>query len=439
MTDLGAARTDGRYPAAAPPLPPIAPAVPRAQAVADPLAYAAPAARAAAREAALAALTAARQAEQRPRWSAAAPVPAPAPGPPRPNPPSPGRGRRQGRPIGIGVAQIVCWQLVLVALVLVAGRPWPLAAAVVTAAVVVLALTAVRIRGRWLYAWLGSASGYLTRDRDRDLRQAGEAGRALLGLLSPEATGITGEIGDETVFMVSRADGITAVLQPKSAAREQPMSSPPMLLPPPSREQALDVAAQVIHHVGADRSRPPRGWVALQALRTADVHRDADVRQALGNTVRRVRRQLRRDGLPVRALSENEVLGTLASLAHVTAGRARIREDWRFWHSGPISQATFRLDGWDALPPVLAADLSRRLLAAAPGSAVTLAVTARRSAAETEPRVSAAIRVAAAGVQAVDHAVRDLELAARRGGIALERLDGRHAKGVAATLPIGIS
>lgn len=70
---------------------------------------------------------------------------------------------------------------------------------------------------------------------------------------------------------------------------------------------------------------------------------------------------------------------------------------------------------------------------------MTLAVTARRSATETEARVSAAIRIAAAGPQAVEHAVRDLELAVRRGGLILERLDGRHAKGVAATLPIGVS
>ncbi|OXM42770.1 hypothetical protein CFP71_42090 [Amycolatopsis thailandensis] len=350
----------------------------------------------------------------------------------------PASARRPGRFGGIGVPQIICWQLVLVALVLVAGRPWPLVAAVITAAVLVLALTAVRFRGRWLYEWAGSASGYLLRDRDRDLRNAGEAGRALLRLLSPEAEGITGEIGDEPVFMVSRADGITAVLQPKSAAREQPMPSPLAVLPP-SREQDLDVAAQVIHHVGADRSRPPRGWVALQALRTVDVHRDADVRQVLGNTVRRVRRRLRREGLPVRALAENEVLGTLASLAHVTAGRARIREDWRFWHSGPICQATFRIDGWDALSPALTAELPRRLLAAAPRAAVTLAVTAHRRATETEPLLGAAIRVAAAGPQAVEHAVRELELAARRGGLTLDRLDGRHAKGVAATLPIGIS
>ncbi|WP_244162489.1 type VII secretion protein EccE, partial [Amycolatopsis regifaucium] len=393
------------------------------------------------REAAFAALTAARRTEQRPPWAAAVPAPAPrhgAPPPnPRPDPPGPAPVRRAGRFGGIGVPQIVCWQLVLVALVLVAGRPWPLAAAVITAAVVTVALTAVRVRGRWLYEWLGSASGYLTRDRDRDLRNTGEAGRALLRLLSPEAAGTTGEIGDETVFMVSRADGITAVLQPKTAVRERPMPSPETLLPP--GEQTSDAAAQVIQHIGADRSRPPRGWVALQALRTVDVHRDADVRQALGNTVRRVRRQLRRDGLPVRALAENEVLGALASLAHVTAGRARIREEWRFWHSGPIRQATFRIEGWASLSPVLAAQLSRRLLAAAPGAAVTLAVTARRGAAEAEPRVSATIRVAAAGARAVDHAARDLDLAARRAGLALDRLDGRHARGVAATLPIGVS
>ncbi|WP_162835889.1 type VII secretion protein EccE [Amycolatopsis orientalis] len=436
MTDLGAARTGARYPAPPQPLPQAAPAVPRADALPDPLAYAAPAARAAAREAAVAALTAARQAE-RPPWSAAMPVPAPRNAAPPPNPPIPAPVRRPGLFGGIGIPQILCWQLVLVALVLVAGRPWPLAAAVVTAAVVTLALTAVRIRGRWLYAWLGSASGYLLRDRDRDLRNAGEAGRALLRLVSPEAAGTTGEIGDETVFMVSRADGVTAVLQPKSAARDRPMPPPETLLPPP--EQALDSAAQVIQHVGADRSRPPRGWIALQALRTVDVHRDADVRQALGNTVRRVRRQLRRDGLPVRALAENEVFGALASLAHVTAGRARIREEWRFWHSGPICQATFRLDGWSSLSPALAAQSSRRLLAAAPGAAVTLAVTARRGTAETEPRADAVIRVAAAGVRAVEHAVRDLELAARRGGLTLDRLDGRHARGVAATLPIGVS
>ncbi len=434
MTDLGAAGIEGRFGTPPPPLPRQAPAGPRAEPLADPLAYAAPAARAAAREAALAALTAARQAEQRPRWPAA-PTPVTVSGPPPSPPPVAAPARRRLR---IGVPQILCWQLVLVALVLIVGRPWPLAAAVVTAAVVTVALIAVRIRGRWLYEWLGSASGYLVRDRDKDLRNAGEAGRALLRLLSPEAAGTTGEIGDETVFMVSRADGITAVLQPKSAARDQQPPSPVTLLPS-SRDQALDVAAQVVRHAGADRSKPPRGWVALQAMRTADVHRDADVRQALGNTVRRVRRQLRRDGLPVRALAENEVLGTLASLSHVTAGRARIREEWRFWHSGPISQATFRLDGWAALSPAMAAQVSRRLLASAPRAAVTLAVTARRNAAETEPHVSATIRVAAAGTQAVEHAARDLELAARRGGLTLDRLDGRHAKGLAATLPIGIS
>lgn len=440
MTELGAARTHERYRMPPPPPPQAMPVARPMGPAPDTLAYASPASRAAAREAALAALSAARPPGQGHHMSAvAAMTAAPPPGPPGfTAATATGRGKRPAarRFGGLGVPQILCWQLVLVAFVLAAGRPWPVAVAMVIAGVVAVALTAVRLRGRWLYEWLGSASRYLLRDRDRDLRSSGEAGQELLRLLSPEAVGVTGDVGGETVFMLSRAEGIIAVLQPKAAGKAMP--SPGTLLPPP-QEQALDFAAQVVHHAGTDRGRPPRVWVALQALRTVDVHRDADVRQALGNVVRRVRRRLGRDGLPVRALAENEVLGALASLSHVRAGRARIREDWRFWHSGPISQATFRLDGWAELSPAMATQLSHRLLAAAPRATVTIAVTARRAAGETEPRIDAALRVAAPGLPAVEHAVRELSALALARGITMERLDGRHASGLAATLPIGVS
>lgn len=402
MTEFGAARTHERYSAPPPPIPQAMPVAQPTRPAPDTAAFAAP------------------------------------PGPPgltTANAPEQGGRPASRRFGGLGVRQVICWQLVLVALVLVlgSGSPWPVAA-VVTAGVVAVALTAVRLRGRWLYEWLASASKYVLRDRDRDLRGAGETGQALLRMLSPEAVGVTGDAGGDPVFMLSRAEGITTVLQPKSAGKA--MSAPGALLPAP-QEQALDFAAQVIHHAGSDRNRPPRVWVALQALRTVDVHRDTDVRQALGNVVRRVRRQLHRDGLPVRALTENELLSALASLAHVRAGRARIREEWRFWHSGPISQATFRLDGWAELSPAMAAQLSHRLLAAAPWATVTLAVTAHRTAGKTEPRIDATIRVAAPGPPAVEHAVRELSEPARARGITMERLDGRHTSGLAATLPIG--
>ncbi|MFD9959386.1 type VII secretion protein EccE [Amycolatopsis sp. NPDC058986] len=443
MTDLGAATELG---AARPDRRGGVPAPPRPQAMTAPpgiaygtLSVADSASRAAAREAARVALSAARQPQARVATPIAAPAP-PAAGPRKAAaPPRSGDTRGAGRPggIGIGVAQLVSWQLVLVALVLALGRPWPVLAAVVVLAAIVVTLTAVRFRGRWLYAWLAVGSGYLLRDRVRDLRSESEAGRALLRLISPEAAGSTDEDG---AFLLSRAAGITAVLQPKSAVRDltKAMPAPESLLPPP-HEQAQAIAAQVVHHAGISRDRPPRVWVTLQALRTVDVHHDADVRRTLRNALRRVQRQLRRAGLPARALAEHEVLGTLASLAHVTAGRGQVREDWRGWHSGPVTQATFRLDGWAELSPAVAPQMVRWLLAAVPQAAVTVAVTAHRPAGAAVARTDAAVRIAATGSPALEHAARELARLAGEWGLGMERLDGRHAWGMGATLPIGVT
>uniref|UniRef100_UPI0011786DDF type VII secretion protein EccE n=1 Tax=Amycolatopsis lexingtonensis TaxID=218822 RepID=UPI0011786DDF len=303
-------------------------------------------------------------------------------------------------------------------------------------AAVVVALTTVRVRGRWLSAWLVVGSDYALRDRVRDLRGPAEAGRELLRLISPEATGTAGDTG----FLLSRAAGITVVLQPKSAERDltKAMPSPESLLPPP-HEPAKAVAAQVVHHAGIARDRPPRVWLALQALRTADVQHDADVQRALGNTVRRVLRRLRRDGLPAHGLTEPELLGTLASLAHVNAGRGQVREDWRHWYSGPIAQATFRLDGWAELPPGVAPQLLRWLPARIPRAAVTVAVTAHRPAATARIRTEATVRLAAAGPEDLEAAAGELIRLASEWALSADRLDGRHAKGVAATLPIGLA
>ncbi|GAA4523900.1 type VII secretion protein EccE [Amycolatopsis samaneae] len=429
-TDVGATGVDRRGGAGAPPPPRT---VPAPQAAGVPLSFADTASRAAAREAARAALSAARQ----PRARAAAPVAGPVPpaAGPRTTPAAPGPGARH-RAGGIGVAQLVGWQLALVALLLAARGPWPVLAAVAVVATVVVALTSVRFHGRWLYTWLAVGTGYLLRDRVRDLRGGPEAGRALLRLISPEASGYA----DGDGFLLSRAAGITAVLQPSSAVRDltKAMPAPEALLPPP-REQASAIAAQVVHHSGISQEGRPRVWVALQALRTADAHQDADVRRALGNAVRRVRRQLRRDGLPAHELAEHELLGTLASLAHVTAGRGQVREDWRRWHSGPIAQATFRLDGWADLSPAVAPQMVRWLLAALPRAAVTVAVTAHRPAGASLATTGAAVRVAAAGPPALDHAARELTRLAGEWGLRVERLDGRQAHGLAATLPIGLA
>ncbi len=333
----------------------------------------------------------------------------------------------------------MCWQLVVVALLLVLDRTWPAITVVALLSVVVVGLTAVRVRGRWLSEWVLSWAEYLRRNADRDLPGDHTAGRALLRVFAPEAVGVTGEVNDEPVFMISRTAGVTAVLHPSNTTRDLTKSvpAPETLLPAPD-DQTPAFAVQVVHHAGLDRSRPPRVWIALQALRTVDVHRDGDVRQALGNAIRRVRRKLRRDGLPTRPLTEPETLGTLAALAHVNGGRSRVRERWHVWWSGPVSQVTFQLAGWHRLPPTTAPQLLRWLLNAAPGATVTVAVTAHRTPDDPEPSTTAALRLAAADPVVLDRAADELARLARERGVTLERLDGRHAPGVAATLPIGV-
>ncbi|MGW0432180.1 type VII secretion protein EccE [Micromonospora sp. NPDC003197] len=420
------------------------------------------ASRDAAREAALAALSAARSAGHQPGSPGTLPgtvgpagkpqrldplVPRPEPGSPRPGSTS----RRARGPLGgVGVLQLMCWQLVLIAVVLALAGQWPRIVVTILVALVVMALSAVRIRGRWLYEWLVLSSRYLLRDRAGDLPDAsrsgdpdvGKTGEALLRRISPEAAGITGIVDDgrdSTAFMISRAEGITAVLQPVSAVRDLVRAMPAaQVLLPASDEPALAGAVQVVHHVGVDRARPPRTWVALQALRTVELYRDTDLQQALGNTVRRVQRRLRRDGLPTRTLAEHETLATFAALAHVNAGRGKVREQWRLWQSGPISQAVFRLNGWAELSPATGPQLLRWLLSAAPQTAVTVAVTARRTSAEAEPMVSAALRIAAMSPAAVESAANELAQLARERNVDLARLDGEHAWGLAVTLPLGV-
>ncbi|MFB9924343.1 type VII secretion protein EccE [Amycolatopsis halotolerans] len=384
-------------------------------------------AQAAARTAALAALTAARAAAPSPVATYAQPwrpvVTTPPPTPVR----LPTERRRRW-----GALQVVCWQLVLVAAVLAIGRPWPVAATIGLGAVALLTLTSLRYRGRWGYEWLSLSLGYALRDRERELADADETGRALLRTLSPEGSGHPGQLGDDPVFLFSRTDGISAVLRPNSLP-PTPIPGPEALLPP--AEPGTGFVAQVLYHTGVDRQQPPRIWLALQALRTVERYEDDAVRQALTNALRRVQRRLRRDGVPTTPLGEPEFLGSLASLAHVTAGRTQVREQWRLWHSGSVSQTAFRLDGWSDLPPATTPRLIHAVLGATSQTAVTLSLTARRSGGV--PEVVAVVRVASPHAATVERAGEVLARLAGEWGLRLDRLEGRQHDGLTATLPLG--
>ena len=372
--------------------------------------------------------------------TAPAPPPATAVPPPRvpaapapPSPPRPATARQARRPSRL-VLPIVAGELALVLVLVTLDRSWPAIVVVACGAALLGAFAAARVRGRLLCQWVVVAGRFLLRERAADLPDE-QVGAALLRLLRPGARTTTGD-----AFVVSDAAGVATVLRPESGRRDP---GPPVLAPRdllPDADEALAYAVQVIHHASVDRSQPPRVWLTLQALRTATVWADDDVQAALANVVRRVRRRLRRAEVPFRTLTEEETLRSYAALAHVNSGRGHVREEWWLWHSGPIRQATFRVDGWDGLTPSAAARLVRWFLAAAPDTAVTLSCTAHHGPVSPgEAVVGAVLRIATSKPEALDAAVTDMARLADEVGVALVRLDGLHARGVAATLPGGVT
>jgi type VII secretion protein EccE len=194
---------------------------------------------------------------------------------------------------------------------------------------------------------------------------------------------------------------------------------------------------QLVLHAGVRPDTPRRLWVAVHAARTADTPVDAELALALRNALRRVRRALDRAGMPTQPLAEEQALAAIAGLAHITGGRTEVREDWRFWRTGPVSQAAFRVTGWDALTEAQARGLLGGVLAGVPGVATTLALGARTER-RGEPRASVGLRLAATSEAAVGRATDILAGRLAPSGVRLARLDGTHQSGVAASLPIGV-
>ena len=83
--------------------------------------------------------------------------------------------------------------------------------------------------------------------------------------------------------------------------------------------------------------------------------------------------------------------------------------------------------------------LAATLLGTGTGAAQTIAITVTASADHPAPhRHDAVLRLAASHPATLDTACSVLTTLARSFGVEPERLDGRHAAGVAATLPLGV-
>lgn len=337
----------------------------------------------------------------------------------------------------VGLIQIICWQAAVIAVLLTVRQPWPVLTVTSVCAAVLLTLTTIRVGGRWLYELAFLALGYLSRARRRDLPDGGARTLALLGMLLPGSTVRNVETSSGQAMAVSHTGGLTATLRPDALTPQLLTGLPmPATLLPSGDGQHHTFGVQAIFHTGVRADRPRRLWVAVHACRTVELADDEELTLALSNAVRRVRRALARADVPAEPLADDPALAAIAGLAHVTGGRHEVREDWRFWRTGTVCQAAFRLAGWDRLGATQNRTLINNLLAGVPGVAVTVTVNARSD--RDGPRVDAVLRLAATAEAAVEAAADAMTDRLAPAGVRLARLDGAHQSGVAASLPIGV-
>jgi type VII secretion protein EccE len=334
---------------------------------------------------------------------------------------------------------VLGWQLAVLAVLLTVRQPWPVLTGASAGAAVLLALTTVRAGGRWLYELAWRSGSFLTRPRRTDLPKTGGAPAttlALLELLLPGMTLRTVETSQGPAMAISHQGGLTAQLKPGALTPELLSRLPmPAVLLPTATDHLFGV--QLVLHVGVRPDTPRRLWIAVHAARTVDTPVDGELTLALRNAMRRVRRALDRAGVPAQPLAEEQALSAIAGLAHVTGGRTEVREDWKFWRTGPVSQATYRLTGWERLTDTQVRGLVNTMLAGVPGVASTITLGARTER-RGDPSGYATLRLAATTEAAVDTAASHMTNRLAPAGVRLARLDGTQRDGVAASLPIGV-
>jgi hypothetical protein len=296
-------------------------------------------------------------------------------------------------------------QVALVTGALTIGRSWPVAVGLGACAAAVMVISTARFRGDWLSSVLAVRLCHSLRGRTHDVGNPAYEPETLFGLLAPGARVGTGDFGG----LLSMPSELVAVLRPTPSAELLSFSSE-------------GIAGQLVLHAGPARDRTPRAWLALRALRDPTVFEDRALSAMLSNVLRR-----RFKGVDV--LSHKDICSTVVALTHTGSGRGLLHESWSYWRAGSVVQSGFRLAGFDGLGagkwPLLCS-----LLDAAPGVALTASVT-------TGGEGGALMRIAATSHTAVGDAALELAHICGPRGVRLERLDGRHARAVAATLPIG--
>ncbi|GAA4799572.1 type VII secretion protein EccE [Actinomycetospora chlora] len=401
---------------------------------------------------------------------------------PRERPVPAARRRPSGPSLGpvplAGVVVVEVGLALAVALVAVDRRLLPLAGVVFSAGLVVGLL---RVRGRWLLGWIGLLlrfrlrtrerasepeaagadprlrvlrllTGDLTvaRTRDHDGREVGLLGHsggwsAVLALDPVGPDGGAGLVASDTAAdaasfplaavagcLADRGvvlDAVSAVWHCRPLAEDSPAAAAyrEVLgpLPPLARRDAWLV-------VRLDPQRCPEA-VAERGGGVVGAHR------AVVGALARISRVLADHGVPVRPLSADDVLDAATEAADADGGPVeRLTEHWRAVVAGEVGHAAYAVTRW----PAGAAPERLTGLTATTARTSTLALTLEPDTAapgEAGPTVGlrGTARITADTPDALEEAGRELVARGHALGVVLDPLDGQHAAGLAATLPVG--
>ncbi|SCL37642.1 type VII secretion protein EccE [Micromonospora pallida] len=377
-------------------------------------------------------------------------------------PPSPARWpARRPRPVlGVRAGQIVAAQVAVALVGAALGRGVLATAGAVLVAVLLLSVAWVRLRGRWLFEWLGTATGHLTRRR---VLAPSTDPAALLALVAPDASVHGTELAGDLTAVVGDPEGLTVLLELTDPGGllgdgERHLPTPAALLPPagpdapPVRIQLLLAGAPApVPGAGGSQvatsyrqlteGRVPgyeRAVLAVRALRV-DGWSDEELRRALAGALRKVVRRLA--PVTARPLGEEAALRVLGELAHHDGGQPA-RESWRALRLGGLVQSTHRLRRW----PDPRTEGGRRLvprLLGLPATAITVLLSAGPHGGDpARPRggdpasLELSVRLAAGTPGDLSVAEQALRRLVHGLGGAVRRLDGDQLPGLTGTLPL---
>ncbi len=352
-----------------------------------------------------------------------------------------------GRSRSVHSGQLVIAELVAVTGVLAALSRSPVGWLVGVPVALGLALLGFgRWRGRWLYVWLGIGLRYGSRPR---ALAPGAGSAALLARVEPGAQVDL----VEPYGVIAAETGVVAVLALDDPLRlltgtPTTLPSPVALLPPagpdtPAVQVQLLVTGAPAPALRAAAGLPgtsyrqltegrgvadQRAFLAVRVVR--DGWPDEELRRILTGTLRRLRWRLTQERIEHRPLGPEATHAALAELTHYQPGAA-VRESWSGLYAGGLRQASARIGRVATLRPELAGQLVARLLTL-PAATTTVSVAASAAGADL------VVRLAVPHAAGLSNAVQAMRRLVGSVGLTVQRLDGEHLTGLAATLPLGL-